>query len=114
MSDTLSKIASQMRKWVLDYIILSIIEKWEVYASDIMHVLKQNNLIIVEWTLYPLLSRLKNEGFIAYYWVESTGWPPRKYFKLTQEWYEVLKIMKIVWKELESAVHNIQQNNFRL
>jgi len=102
-----SKITTQMRKGTLEFVILSIIKKWDAYASDILECLKKNKLIVVEWTLYPLLSRLKTDGLISYFWIESRSWPPRKYYKLTQNWQETLQIMSSAWKELSNSVNNI-------
>ena len=81
-------IKSQMRKGILEYCILSIINRQEVYTSDILEALRQANLLVVEGTLYPLLSRLKNNGLLKYRWQESTDGPPRKYFTLTEEGQE--------------------------
>jgi PadR family transcriptional regulator PadR len=105
--DDSSKITAQMRKGILESLILSIIKKGEAYASDILEQLKKNNLIVVEGTLYPLLSRLKNEKLIGYYWVESQSGPPRKYYRLTEKGQEMQKIMAHVWGELSTAVGNI-------
>ena len=96
-----------MRKWILEYVILMIINSWEVYSSDILKILKENNLIVVEGTLYPLLSRLRKDSIITYYWVESQSWPPRKYFKLTKDGKELLKTMWNIWWELQQAVQYI-------
>jgi PadR family transcriptional regulator, regulatory protein PadR len=85
MSEKFEKISSQMRKGILEYVILMIINSGEVYSSDILKILKENNLIVVEGTLYPLLSRLRKDSIITYYWVESQSGPPRKYFKLKKE-----------------------------
>jgi PadR family transcriptional regulator PadR len=71
MLDNIEKISSQMRKGILEYVILMIIDSKDVYSSDILNVLKKNKLIVVEGTLYPLLSRLKKDSLITYYWVES-------------------------------------------
>lgn len=71
MSENIEKVSAQMRKGILEYIILSIINDGEVYSSDILKTLKDNNLIVVEGTLYPLLSRLRKDSIITYYWVES-------------------------------------------
>ena len=106
-NDNISNISAQMRKGILEFLILSITEKGETYASDIIHILKKNQLIIVEGTLYPLLSRLKKEGLISYYWVESPSGPPRKYYTLTPKGKDSLQIMKSVWKELSIAVDAI-------
>lgn len=101
------KISTQMKKWILEYIIISIISKWEVYASDIINILNQNNLLVVEWTLYPLLSRLKNDKIVSYTWIESMQWPPRKYYKLTQEWENILIQMRSTRQNLQKAVSSI-------
>ncbi|MFD2598229.1 PadR family transcriptional regulator [Sphingobacterium corticis] len=94
----------QMRKGILEYCILSIISRNEIYASDIIAELKKAQLLIVEGTLYPLLTRLKNNGLLSYNWKESTSGPPRKYYEITDEGREVLKKLDITWKELLFAV----------
>ena len=101
------KITTQMKKGILEYLILSIISKWDVYANDIITKLKKVNLIVVEWTMYPLLSRLKTEKLLEYVWVESVQWPPRKYYRLTKKWQETLDTMDKVWKELSDSVNQI-------
>ncbi|SKB71927.1 PadR family transcriptional regulator, regulatory protein PadR [Sphingobacterium nematocida] len=95
---------TQMRKGILEYCILSIISKGEIYASDIIAELKKAELLIVEGTLYPLLTRLKNNGLLSYSWQESTSGPPRKYYQITSEGLEVLHRLDITWKELLYAV----------
>ncbi len=101
------KITTQMKKWILEYLILSIISKGEAYTNDIISKLKEANLIVVEWTMYPLLSRLKSEKLLEYVWVESVQWPPRKYYKLTERWRESLKQMDSVWKQISDSVNQI-------
>ena len=91
----------------MEYLILSIISKWDVYANDIITKLKKANLIVVEWTMYPLLSRLKTEKLLEYVWVESVQWPPRKYYRLTKRGEETLATMDLVWKELSDSVNKI-------
>jgi PadR family transcriptional regulator PadR len=97
-------IQMQMRKGVLEFCILSIIAKNEVYASDIISSLKDAKLLVVEGTLYPLLTRLKNEGLLTYNWEESKSGPPRKYYQLTDKGNTILKEMSKTWKELAYAV----------
>ena len=94
----------QMRKGILEYCILSIISKGEVYASDIITVLKDAKLLVVEGTLYPLLTRLKNSGLLSYEWKESTSGPPRKYYKLTPVGEKFLNELDDTWTNLEYAV----------
>jgi PadR family transcriptional regulator PadR len=95
---------TQMRKGILDYCILSIISRGEIYASDIIAELKMAVLLVVEGTLYPLLTRVKNNGLLSYNWQESTSGPPRKYYKITAEGEAVLQKLDTTWKELVYAV----------
>ncbi len=96
-----------MRKGVLELCILSIIAEQDAYASDIIEKLKEAKLIIVEGTLYPLLTRLKNDGLTTYRWEESNSGPPRKYFQITDIGKAVLNDLKPGWRELAVAVEKI-------
>ena len=95
---------AQMRKGVLEYCILSILNGKEAYPSDILEELKKAKLIIVEGTLYPLLTRLKNAGLLSYRWEESKSGPPRKYYTLTEIGRGFLTELDSTWKELFDAV----------
>ena len=95
---------AQMRKGVLEFCILSVLSHGDAYPSDIIEKLKQAKLIVVEGTLYPLLTRLKNEGVLSYRWQESTSGPPRKYYMLTSLGEELLIELKSTWEELVNAV----------
>jgi PadR family transcriptional regulator, regulatory protein PadR len=95
---------TQMRKGILEYCILSIISRGEIYASDIIGELKKAKLLVVEGTLYPLLTRLKNNGLLSYNWQESTSGPPRKYYVLSPAGLEVLNRLDTTWEELVYAV----------
>src|SRR5215470_10670990 len=101
---------SQMRKGVLEFCILSIIRQGEVYPSDIVERMKAANLHILEGTLYPLLTRLKNAGLLNYRWVESVSGPPRKYFSMTDSGHEFYAELERTWKELADAVHTLTQS----
>jgi PadR family transcriptional regulator PadR len=104
----------QMRKGILEFCILGIIARGEVYASDILESLKGANLLVVEGTVYPLLTRLKNSGLLSYEWKESTSGPPRKYFTLTAAGQKALEELTKTWEELEFAVRsttNISPSN---
>lgn len=94
-----------MRKGILEYCVLLIISKGEIYASDIISELKQARLLVVEGTLYPLLTRLKNNGLLSYNWVESTAGPPRKYYQLTEDGKVILKQLDSTWEELAYAIN---------
>nr|WP_121269462.1 PadR family transcriptional regulator [Pedobacter schmidteae] len=96
---------TQMRKGILEYCVLLIISRGEIYASDIIAELKQAKLLVVEGTLYPLLTRLKNNGLLSYNWVESTSGPPRKYYMLTAEGKSILKQLDTTWEELAYAIN---------
>ena len=103
----INNIKSQMRKGLLEYCILSIISRDEAYASDILDTLKQANLLVVEGTLYPLLTRMKNEELLTYRWQESTSGPPRKYYALTKEGQELLSQLHEEWKSIQKAAETI-------
>ncbi|MBR6493259.1 MAG: PadR family transcriptional regulator [Paludibacteraceae bacterium] len=98
---------SQMRKGILEYCILSIINRQEVYTSDILDALRQADLLVVEGTLYPLLSRLKNNGLLKYRWQESTDGPPRKYFTLTEDGQQMLESLDDEWSTISKAINKI-------
>jgi len=95
---------TQMRKGILEYCVLLIISRGEIYASDIIAELKSAKLLVVEGTLYPLLTRLKNNGLLSYNWVESTSGPPRKYYTLTTEGTAILSQLDGTWQELSFAI----------
>lgn len=95
---------AQMRKGVLEYCILSVLKEEDAYVAEILATLKDAKLLVVEGTIYPLLTRLKNEGLLNYRWEESTGGPPRKYYGLTETGRLFLKELTITWNELQTAV----------
>lgn len=103
--------ASQMRKGVLEFCILSVIKLGEAYPSDIIDVMKSANLQILEGTLYPLLTRLKNAELLTYRWVESNSGPPRKYFSLTEKGAAFYEELETTWNELATAVDTITGKN---
>ena len=98
---------SQMRKGVLEFCILSIIRQGEAYPSDIVEKMKAANLNILEGTLYPLLTRLKNADFLTYRWIESNSGPPRKYFTLTEKGLAFYGELESTWNELANAVNTL-------
>lgn len=102
---------AQMRKGILEYCILSILAKDDAYVAEILASLKEARLLVVEGTIYPLLTRLKNAGLLAYRWEESTGGPPRKYYQLTSEGKRFLNELGTTWQELQTAVNIITQQN---
>lgn len=104
-------VKAQMRKGVLELCILSILSKGDAYASDILNKLKESHLIVVEGTIYPLLSRQKNMGLLSYRWEESTQGPPRKYYALTDKGREGLRELETSWKDLVDCVNSILSNN---
>ncbi len=102
---------SQMRKGVLEFCILSVIQRGEAYPSDIIEEMKRANLNLLEGTLYPLLTRLKNADLLTYRWVESSSGPPRKYFSLTEKGAAFYKELQITWNEMASSVNAVTQKN---
>ena len=97
----------QMRKGILEFCILSVLKDQDLYASEILEHLKQAKLLVVEGTLYPLLTRLKNAELLQYRLEESTGGPPRKYFTLTEEGVAFLEELKLTWNELQHAINTV-------
>lgn len=99
---------SQMRKGLLELCILGIIHKEkEAYPSDILDQLKAAKLVVLEGTLYPLLTRLKNADVLSYRWEESPSGPPRKYFTLTPQGYKFYQQLRLSWEDLSAAVHQL-------
>jgi len=101
---TIDNTKAQMRKGVLELCVLAIIAQKEAYPSDILNKLKDAKLIVVEGTMYPLLSRLKNADLLSYEWKESTSGPPRKYYSLTEAGSAFLEGLNDTWDELNAAV----------
>ncbi len=101
---------AQMRKGVLEYCILLVLDGKPLYASDIIDELKSSKMIVVEGTLYPLLTRLKNAGLLAYKWEESTQGPPRKYYELTDTGKQFVIELGDSWDELVEAVGTIKSS----
>ena len=95
---------SQMRKGMLEYCVLLLLKHRPSYASDIIQQLKAAELLVVEGTLYPLLTRLKNDGLLSYQWQESTQGPPRKYYALSPAGEEFLEDLDTAWTELSNTV----------
>lgn len=100
---------AQMRKGILDFIILLVISRGPIYVSDILKELKANELIVVEGTVYPLLSRLKNSGMLEYSWQESKSGPPRKYYTLTKKGQELLRQLETTWKRLSKSINSLMK-----
>jgi len=95
---------AQMRKGVLEYCILSVLKDDDAYVAEILDTLKNAKLLVVEGTIYPLLTRLKNAGLLNYRWEESTSGPPRKYYGLTETGKLFLNELSTTWDELQTAV----------
>lgn len=98
---------AQMRKGILELCILATISQKPQYSSEILTQLKAAKLLVVEGTLYPLLTRLKNAELLEYHWEESNSGPPRKYFKITAKGKETLKELTFSWENLANAVQEI-------
>ncbi len=102
-------VKAQMRKGVLEYCTLSVLSKGDAYASEIIKELKTAELIVVEGTLYPLLTRQKNAGLLSYRWEESALGPPRKYYRLTDKGQNVLNELDKSWNKLTKAIDKIRK-----
>jgi PadR family transcriptional regulator PadR len=101
-------VKSQMRKGILEYCILLILGNEPAYASDIIRILQEAKLIVVEGTLYPLLTRLKNMNLLSYQWIESNQGPPRKYYKLTADGEAFFKELGSAWKEINNTITHLE------
>ena len=109
MENSAENVRSQMRKGVLEYCILSILDKKEAYASSILDELKSANMIVVEGTVYPLLIRQKNQGLLSYRWEESTQGPPRKYYEITEKGRAQLAEMDAAWQEMVESIETLKR-----
>ena len=103
----LENTKAQMRKGTLEFSILLVVSRGEIYSSDILKELKKADLIVVEGTLYPILSRLRKEGLLEYKWEESKNGPPRKYYKITEKGEEVINKLKKVWEDLYKSINSL-------
>jgi len=106
----IENMQAQMRKGVLEMCILSLLDQEAMYTSDIIDRLRDARLVVVEGTLYPILTRLKNSGYLEYYWVESNAGPPRKYFRLTPEGRSFLDGLRSSWTQINEAVSLTMHN----
>jgi len=98
---------AQMRKGILEFCILLVISRGKVYCSDILSELREEDLLVVEGTVYPLLTRLKNSGLLSYDWEESPSGPPRKYYSLTPKGRETLRQLTLTWRALNKSVNSL-------
>jgi PadR family transcriptional regulator PadR len=105
---SIENISSQMRKGILEYCVLSILNQCDAYSSDIIVRLKEAKIIVVEGTLYPILMRLKNQGYLSYHWEESVQGPPRKYYNITEEGKLFLDKLASAWNELVEGIENLK------
>ena len=107
-------VKAQMRKGILEYCILCVLYEGDAYASDIINRLKEARMIVVEGTLYPLLTRQKNAGLLSYRWEESTQGPPRKYYTITEEGKRFLNDLDVSWQELVNSVNQLKSSKSNL
>lgn len=107
----IDNLKSQMRKGMLEFCVLLLLRRGDAYASELIVRLKEAHLIVMEGTLYPLLTRLKNDGLLCYRWEESPSGPPRKYYSLTPEGEAFLTQLKASWDELATSVALLSQNS---
>lgn len=107
----LENTQAQMRKGVLEFCILSLLSNHEAYASELIQTLKSAKLLVVEGTIYPLLTRLKNDGLLSYRWEESVSGPPRKYYLITPLGETFLNVLQKTWDELVSSVEKTTKGN---
>lgn len=109
----IEKLQRQMRKGMLEFCVLLLIEKGDAYASEIIAGLKQAQMIVVEGTLYPLLTRLKNEGLLSYRWEESSAGPPRKYYFITPAGEAFRNVLGKAWDDLSESIRQLRCRSSR-
>lgn len=102
---------AQMRKGILEYCILLIVAGKDSYVQDIINKLKDSKILVVEGTLYPLMTRLKNAGLLSYRWEESPQGPPRKYYSITAEGQQALKALENSWNELIKSIETLKTSH---
>ena len=102
-------VKSQMRKGILEYCILLILNRRKAYANDIIQLLQKARLIVVEGTLYPLLTRMKNMDLLTYQWIESNQGPPRKYYELTSTGEQFLVELEQAWSEVAKTINHLKE-----
>ena len=107
----IENLKSQMRKGMLEYCVLLLLNRGDAYASEIIGRMKDAHLIVMEGTLYPLLTRLKNDGLLAYRWEESPSGPPRKYYSLTPTGVAFLEQLDAAWQEINHSVNHLQNSD---
>lgn len=98
-----------MKKGILELCVLKVVQFQECYASNISERLKKADLLVVEGTLYPLLTRMKNAGWIQYRWEESKSGPPRKYYQITDEGVSILEKLEKEWDSLTQSIQSLNQ-----
>lgn len=101
----IDNLKSQMRKGMLEFCVLLLLRQADAYASEIIAKMKEAHLIVMEGTLYPLLTRLKNDGLLAYRWEESPSGPPRKYYGITPLGLQFLEQLKQSWDEISLTIN---------
>lgn len=106
----IENVKSQMRKGMLEYCVMLLLQHGDAYASQMIERLKEARLIVMEGTLYPLLTRMKNDGLLAYRWEESPSGPPRKYYTLTPAGASALRCLDEAWAEINHSVNHLQNN----
>lgn len=107
-------VKSQMRKGMLEYCVMLLLNEKAYYTSDIIKRLKDADLLVVEGTVYPLLTRLKKDGFLSYSWHENTQGPPRKYYLLTEKGEEMLRRLDAEWQDLQNTVNKLKDRRLLL
>lgn len=109
-SNQIENIQSQMKKGLLEFCILSILKRGEAYPSDIVEELKASGMQVLEGTVYPLLTRMKNAGYLDYRWEESNAGPPRKYYRMSDTGTQFHEKLYTTWHEISNAVNKITKN----
>lgn len=111
MATNIDNLKSQMRKGMLEFCVLLLLSRGDAYVSEIISRMKEAHLIVVEGTLYPLMTRLKNDGLLGYRWEESPSGPPRKYYSITPLGRHILNELHLSWDEINQTINHLISDN---
>lgn len=101
-------LMSQMRRGSIEYCVLALLKDSERYGYELARSLAEaDGLLTNEGTIYPLLSRLRQDRLVESFWQESNKGPPRRYYRLTDEGREALDAFSVQWRRFRDAVDGV-------
>ncbi len=104
-------LATQLRKGVIEYCVLSLFKEGPLYGGEVIQVLRgKGQLLISEGTIYPLLSRLRSEGLVETEWRDTSTGAPRRYYRLTRSGQKAVAEFRDEWFRFRDSVDDILRN----